>query len=110
MKEDIICNYHSLINRGYHYFENSTIMLLNLLKRLNPSSITIAGFDGFSKETKQNYADESFQNDRHANEFDELNKEIEKMFGEIVETMTPACKFNLLTPSLYANVLERVNK
>lgn len=30
---DILVNYYSLINRGYKYFENSTIMLLNFLKK-----------------------------------------------------------------------------
>ena len=52
---DIIVNYHSLINRKYKYFENSTMMLLYLLKRLNPKKITIAGFDGFDAEMEKNY-------------------------------------------------------
>lgn len=106
---DVMVNYHSLINRGYKYFENSTIMLLNLLKRINPSKITIAGFDGFSEETEINYFDRSFQNERHISEFAILNKEITAMFGEIVETMLPACKFELITPSLYDTVLKNVS-
>lgn len=104
--KDIIMNYHSLINRGYKYFENSTIMLLNLLKRINPSKITIAGFDGFSEESDKNYSDKSFQNERHVNEFALLNEEITAMFGEIIDIMTPACEFNIITPSIYA---ERLN-
>lgn len=104
--KDIIVNYHSLINRGYKYFENSTIMLLNLLKRINPSKITIAGFDGFSEESDKNYSDKSFQNERHVNEFALLNEEITAMFGEIIDIMTPACEFNIITPSIY---VERLN-
>ena len=98
---DIVVNYHSLINRGYKYFENSTIMTFNLLKRLSPSCITIAGFDGFCEETDNNYFDNSFQNDRHIGEFRKLNEEIKKMYDEIVETMSPDCKFVFLTPSLF---------
>ena len=105
-QNDVIVNYHSLINRGYNYFENSTIMLLNLLRRINPNKITIAGFDGFSEETEKNYSDESFQNERHVNEFAMLNKEITEMLGEIIDIMSPACEFNILTPSIYA---ERLN-
>ena len=105
----MIFNYHGLINRGYRYFENSTIMLFNLLKKLNPAKITIVGFDGF-KDTAQNYSDESFQNERHINEFDTLNKEITEMLGEIIETMTPACSFEFMTPSLYEKALERANR
>lgn len=99
---DIIINYHSLINRGYKYFENSTIMLLNLLKRINPSKITIAGFDGFDSKKEKNYADRSYQNERHVEEFEVLNKEISMMYKEIVDIMSPDCEFNLITPSIYS--------
>ena len=66
----------------------------------------MAGFDGFSEETEKNYSDESFQNERHVNEFAMLNKEITEMLGEIIDIMSPACEFNILTPSIYA---ERLN-
>ena len=79
---DIIVNYDSLINRGYTYFENSTIMLLKLLVKLNPSQITIAGFDGFNPDLAANYSDSSFQNDRHISEFATLNREVGKMLKE----------------------------
>lgn len=103
---DIMVNYHSIINRGYRYFENSTIMLLNLLKRINPKKIAIAGFDGFREDAESNYADVSFQNERHIGEFDVLNNEILKMFEEIVETMSPGCTFEMITPSLYAAAVQ----
>lgn len=105
-EKDIVVNYQSLINRGYKYFENSTIMLLSLLKRINPSKISIAGFDGFSENTEKNYSDKSFQNERHVGEFVTLNKEISSMFGEIVETMSPLCTFELITPSIYETVIK----
>lgn len=98
---DIKINYYSLINRGYEYFENSTIMLLMLLKRLSPKRIAIAGFDGFNKEIDNNYSDSSFQNERHVEEFQILNTEIQTMFAKIKETMSPNCEFAFLTPSLF---------
>lgn len=94
-------NYHSLINRGYKYFENSTIMLLNLLKRIEVSKISLAGFDGFETDKKSNYADDSFQNDRHRSEFDDLNKEIESMLDEITEMLAGKCEINFITPSRF---------
>lgn len=105
---DIIVNYHSIINRGYTYFENSTIMLLNLLKRINPQRITIAGFDGFSEDKDKNYSDNSFQSERHITEFDMLNKEITKMFTEIVDTMYPTCDFKMVTPSKFMPVIDKI--
>ena len=98
---DITINYYSLINRGYEYFENSTIMLFMLLKRLSPQRITIAGFDGFNKEIDNNYYDSSFQNERHIAEFQKLNADIRSMFLELKETMSPNCVFEFLTPSLF---------
>lgn len=98
---DIIVNYHSLINRGYKYFENSTIMLLNLLKRIRPKKIVIAGFDGFNAKNEKNYADNSFQNERHISEFSILNKEISLMYKEIQEILYPQCEIKFITPSLY---------
>lgn len=105
-KEDIVVNYHSIINRGYKYFENSTIMLLSLLKRVNPKRITMAGFDGFDECSEMNYSDTSFQSERHIAEFKELNEELTKMFEEIVETMTPGCSFSMITPSKFEKVIE----
>ncbi len=99
--DDIVVNYHSLINRGYKYFENSTIMLLNLLKRMEIKSVVLAGFDGFETDKENNYSDESFQDARHRNEFDELNDEITQMFKDIRETLDGKCKISFITPSRF---------
>lgn len=104
--DDMIVNYHSLINRQYTYFENSTIMLLTLLKRVHPGRIIMAGFDGFTEEVNDNYFDSSYQNERHVGEFKKLNTEIRAMLNDIVETMHPNCKFVFLTPSLFSKVIE----
>jgi len=98
---DFIVNYHSLINRGYTYFENTVIMLLNLLKILNPSKITIAGFDGFSVNIKDNYLNTGFQNNRHIKEFEVLNNEVSQMLNEIKKTLEGKCDITLITPSEY---------
>lgn len=100
-KQDFVLNYHSLINRGYKYFENTVMMLLNFLKKVNPSKITIAGFDGFSAKKEENYLNADFQNDRHIKEFDELNEEISIMFMELKQTLEGKCEIDFLTPSIY---------
>ena len=101
-KADTVVNYHSLINRGYKYFENSTLMLLNLLKRLDVKKITLSGFDGFDTNQKTNYSDDSFQNERHIDEFEELNREIGQMFSDFCETMDGKCNIVFITPSKFA--------
>ena len=108
-EDDIIVNYHGLINRGYKYFENSTIMLLNLLKKIEPPQISIAGFDGFRADKEDNYADVSFQNVRHIKEFDDLNKEIGNMLVKLAKTMSGKCNIKFLTPSIYQDTLIKSN-
>lgn len=107
--EDIVVNYHSLINRGYKYFENSTIMLLNLLKRIEVNSIAIAGFDGFDTEKKNNYIDGFYQNDRHIDEFVQLNEEIGDMLTGISETLEGKCEIHMITPSMFEKNIVRNN-
>lgn len=107
--KDIVVNYHSLINRGYKYFENSTIMLLNLLKRVNPTMITLAGFDGFDSRAEKNYVDSSYQNERHVEEFETLNKEIRVMFKDVIEIMYPTVRFSMITPSMLSDIVENKN-
>lgn len=76
-------------------------MLLNLLKRIEVNRISLAGFDGFEAAKISNYADESFQNDRHRSEFEELNKEITAMLAEIKETLAEKCEIKFITPSRF---------
>lgn len=100
-KNDIIVNYYSLINRRFKYFDNSAMMLLYLLKRLNLKKITIAGFDGFDAMNFDNYIDKSFQGERHVGEFEVLNKEINEMLAEYCEMLADKCKISFLTPTVY---------
>ena len=102
---DIVVNYHGLINRGYKYFENSTIMLLHLLKKLEVKKITIAGFDGFSRDVKTNYMYSSFSDSRNIEDYDIMNKEIGSMLSDIVKTLKGKCEVSMLTPSLYEGAL-----
>ena len=85
-------------------------MLLNLLKKIGPKKITLAGFDGFNEKAEKNYSDDSFQNDRHVPEFAILNAEVSQMFSEIVETLYPNCMVEMLTPSVYEEALKKVKQ
>ncbi len=99
--DEIVVNYQALICRGYKYFDNSSIMLLNLLKRLNVSGIAIAGLDGFDKNTNQNYIDRSFQNSRYKGQFDLLNRELKDMLDDYKGNIVDSCNLRFITPSLF---------
>lgn len=97
---DLVVNYYDLIDTRHKYFENSLMMLLRLLRRVGISKLTIAGFDGFAKE-KNNYIDESFHNERHMHEFEDLNRELALMFEEFVNSISDKTQINFLTPSIF---------
>lgn len=105
-EKDYWVNYYSLINYDYKNFENSTIMVLNLLKRIGVDKITIAGFDGFEEKSDSNYVDDSFQKERHMENYNELNAELYDMFEKYYETMKNTCQISMLTPSLYEGILK----
>ena len=105
-KQDRIVNYNSIIDRRYKYFDNSTIMLLNLLRRIKVKKIILAGFDGYSKELKNNYFDPTFSNDRHIDEFDNYNSEIGIMLGNYIKEVSDTTIVRLLTPSYYVEKVD----
>ncbi len=100
----ITVNYYGLINRGYKYFENSTMMLLNLLRKVEARKIFLAGFDGFTSEKESNYVDPSFQNDRYAENFSTLNREIKLMLREYRDITAGKCEIRFLTPSRFEEI------
>lgn len=106
--DDILVNYDGLINRGYSYFENSTIMLLNLLKKMEVTDLTIAGFDGFDESTTKNYVDNSFDDKRIHSQYKKVNQDVGKQFRYFAEALLGKCKIRLLTPSLYEKELNKV--
>lgn len=97
-----IVNYHSLINREYQMFDDSTMLLLNLLLKLNIKSLRIAGADGFNKELENNFLDCTFQNERHdINSFDITNAEMGKMYQDYAERSDGMFETIFLTPTFY---------
>lgn len=100
LEDELIVNYNSLIDRRYALYDNSVMMLLNLLKKLRVAEIAIAGFDGYELG-KENYNDESFNNDRQIEKTDEINREISKMLRDFIDKVNPEIKIELITPSLY---------
>ncbi|HBH93405.1 MAG TPA: hypothetical protein DDX70_09440, partial [Bacteroides sp.] len=103
---DMMVNYYSLIDRRYVNYENSTIMLLNLLKKIAPACITIAGFDGFNASRHNNYIDDSFQNDRHADDFEQLNNELRDMLSSYAGCMSDNCSVKSITPGIITDILK----
>lgn len=98
--ETYIVDYSSLLVDGNILGDNSTIMLLNLLRRLEVNSIGIAGFDGLKHNTK-NYVDSSFIDGTNELTIEETNREIKKMYKDFKEKIEGEIDVQIITPTLY---------
>jgi 4-hydroxy 2-oxovalerate aldolase len=105
-ENEIVINYHSLVNRAFKLFNNSALMLLNLLKRIGTDDIAIAGLDGFS-ENSPNYFDKAYNVNRLASQYDEINAEIAKMLKDYVKTVSGRCNVSFVTPGMFESVLRQ---
>lgn len=101
---ETVVSYHSLIIHGSKAFENSTIMLLNLLKRLRVKKIAIAGMDGYSNIENNNYFDSELKIPRLSDVSELSNVEIFETLKKYVEMSKGVCDVSLLTPSKFEKV------
>lgn len=99
-------NYNSLINRGYKYFDNSTIMLLNLLRNVGCEDISIAGFDGFKSNGKRNYFNEIYNVHMTESEYSQINSELEKMLMDFSKTLENKQSIKFNTPSMFEHIFK----
>lgn len=94
--EAIQVNYSSLLNSDDRVRDNSTLMLLNLLMKLKPAKIFIAGMDGYSVDRSNYYLDRlTIEHDR--DDIEELNNSISKRLKQIGNQLD----IHFLTPTLY---------
>lgn len=105
-KEVFIVNYESLIDRENELFDNSTIMLFNLFRRLGISSFTVAGFDGYSKKTENYFDEKMFEGSRFETKFDSITGNMRKMLKKYALSLNKKEDVRFLTPSVYEDIFK----
>lgn len=95
-----LVDYSTLIAEDSILYDNSTIMLLNLLKNLCVAEISLAGFDGL-KENGDNYVNSSFPNTHMGLSTDLINREIRNLYRQYENKIESKLKIGFLTPSIY---------
>jgi 4-hydroxy 2-oxovalerate aldolase len=101
---EIVVNYNSLIDRGYKYFDNSAVILLNLLRNIGVESIYIAGLDGFEKGALENYYSSgyvTYSNDRDNEQF---NSDMREMLRNFSKTLQKKQSVMFITPSQFESM------
>lgn len=102
----MVVNYESLVERDNEDFDNTMIMLLNLLKRLGIDKFAIAGFDGYVKGGKNYFDDTLFEGNRFETKYDGITENMRRMLKNYVSTLDNQYCINFLTPSVYSELFE----
>ncbi len=97
---ELLINFNDLMELGWKYFDNSTMMILRLLERINIKKIAVAGFDGFDETGEISYSDNVLQSGLTADECKNLNKDIQEMFTDF-KTKNKDISVQLITSSRY---------
>ena len=98
-KSKYIVNYSDLINNTELVQDNSVLMFIKLLDRLNINKIQIAGFDGFSCNEQDNYFDPDMSFNRNVEVIGSLNDGIKKELKKIKKHIN----IEFITPSIFNN-------
>ena len=103
---DIVVNYESLIDRKNEDFDNTMIMLFNLLKRLGIKKFAVAGFDGYSSQ-KFNYCDSNeFQESRFEKNYETITTNMRKMLEDYALLLNSRNDIKFITPSAYSDIFK----
>lgn len=109
-KNEIIVSFIKLIKCGWNHLDNSTLMLLRLLDRLDTNSIGIAGFDGYDHKTENslNYADKNLELANVREDPKTLNEEIAGMLLDFKHSRKSNSPIRFVTKSRFEEIF--INK
>ena len=101
-KNQIIIDFTRLIKCGWDQLDNSGILLLRLLDKLDVASIAMAVFDGYSHEsTSTNYMHKEMEKTRNTTNADDANRDVQSMLEDYMNTRQSDCPIHFLTPSRF---------
>ncbi|MBR3362492.1 MAG: aldolase catalytic domain-containing protein [Bacilli bacterium] len=75
---NIVFNYRKSLVNKYETSDNSLLMLLNILKKINKTDISLIGFDGYEYNQEDNYYDNALVYLIEKNTVDKLNLILKK--------------------------------
>ena len=105
-QNELIVSFNELIKCGWNNIDNSTMMLLRLLDRLDLHSIVIAGFDGYDMDVTKNYASDNLELSNVRENPMLLNEEITSMLEDYKQTRKQSAPIKFITKSRFAKVFE----
>ncbi len=95
-------NYSRLCDNSFFESDNAGMMLLRLLANVGVKQVTLAGFDGFSAQTDNNYYSDKMLDFISLEEANKRNESIASQMKKIQRDI----KINFLTPSIYTEMVD----
>lgn len=92
-------NYSSYLNSNEAIYDNSGLVLINILIKAGVTDFALAGYDGFSYADSKNYFDEGMANNVNAQRQSENNAAIIDYFVKIRRNVN----ITFITPTIYDN-------
>lgn len=96
-KFDYTFDYESLIDRQAVFMDNSFLMLLRALIKMNVKEVYLAGFDGYSIDGTSNYFSSKMEYEFTRQKGDEINGDVKRFLSQHSE----AIKSHFITRTLY---------
>lgn len=96
-KFDYTLKYSSLLDEQAEIIDNSFIMLLKVMKRIEVIKVALAGFDGYIGDTKQNYINPNMEYNFDKPQAEALNQYVAKVLDELKNDIG----MQFITDSLY---------
>lgn len=100
---DFRVDYNGLINRRLKYYDNSTVMLFNLLLKVGKDRFAVAGFDGFDRNA-DNFYDSGYNAGRYEDDYDLINSDIETFLKAFAKRIDNVSDVNFITPGHFSKI------
>jgi 4-hydroxy 2-oxovalerate aldolase len=94
----LVVNFSSFLDENDVIKDNSAIMLFNLLQKLNPNTVFVAGLDGFTSEAN-NYCSDRLEMRNDIDRHNALNDAMSHRIASLSATLD----IQFITPSIYIN-------
>jgi 4-hydroxy 2-oxovalerate aldolase len=94
---DYNLDYETLIDRSAVFMDNSFIMLLKMMVKLDVTEVALAGFDGYSCDRETNYYSSEMEYQSARQKSAEINADVNKNLLELKKLMA----ITFITDSLY---------
>ena len=100
---EYVIDYNGIIDHDLKYFDNSTIMLLNLLLKIGKDKFAIAGLDGFDYGSR-NYYNDDYNISRYEDDYRQINEDLETFLKEYSKRIRIPGAVRIITEGRFTHI------